>query len=288
MPCVRCWWRTRRRPRPPARSATSWSGALSSELKVDVAETTHRGHARELAAQATADGVDVVVTLGGDGTVNEAANGLLADRTGPARADAGHRARRVDERLLPGAGPLPGPGGGDRRDPRLDPGRPHPPGPARGRHRRGPARPDATDGWTAPRWFVFAAGMGFDADVISRVEAQRARGRRSTGALYVRAGGERLPARPGPAPAADDPRAAGRAAGRRAVPGLVSNVSPWTYLGARPIQPSPEASLDTGLDVFAMGRVGRRPDAAPPAADDGRPTRTPAAAACTAGTTSAS
>jgi diacylglycerol kinase family enzyme len=37
---------------------------------------------------------------------------------------------------------------------------------------------------------------------------------------------------------------------------LVSNVSPWTYLGARPIRPSPEASLDTGLDVFAMGRVG--------------------------------
>jgi diacylglycerol kinase family enzyme len=37
---------------------------------------------------------------------------------------------------------------------------------------------------------------------------------------------------------------------------LVSNVSPWTYLGARPIVPSPEASFDTGLDVFAMGRVG--------------------------------
>jgi diacylglycerol kinase family enzyme len=37
---------------------------------------------------------------------------------------------------------------------------------------------------------------------------------------------------------------------------LVSNVSPWTYLGARPINPSPEATLDTGLDVYAMGRVG--------------------------------
>src|SRR3712207_8619995 len=55
---------------------------------------------------------------------------------------------------------------------------------------------------------------------------------------------------------------------------LVSNVSPWTYLGARPVNPSPEASFETGLDVFAMGRVGvvrmlhhvrqvlaRRPDA---------------------------
>ena len=55
---------------------------------------------------------------------------------------------------------------------------------------------------------------------------------------------------------------------------LVSNVSPWTYLGARPVNPSPEASFDAGLDVFAMGRMGslrmlrdaapdagRRPDA---------------------------
>ena len=55
---------------------------------------------------------------------------------------------------------------------------------------------------------------------------------------------------------------------------LVSNVAPWTYLGARPVNPSPEASFDTGLDVFAMGRMGvfrmlhhvrqvlaRRPDA---------------------------
>jgi hypothetical protein len=37
---------------------------------------------------------------------------------------------------------------------------------------------------------------------------------------------------------------------------LFSNVSPWTYLGARPVQPSPEASFDTGVDVFAMGRRG--------------------------------
>jgi len=37
---------------------------------------------------------------------------------------------------------------------------------------------------------------------------------------------------------------------------LVSNVSPWTYLGARAINPSPDASFDTGLDIFALGRIG--------------------------------
>src|ERR1700710_615193 len=51
--------------------------ALASELKVDLAETQHRGHARELGARALGEGVDVVVPLGGDETVNEVVNGLL-------------------------------------------------------------------------------------------------------------------------------------------------------------------------------------------------------------------
>ena len=229
--------------------------ALSTELKVEVAETTHRGHARELAAGATEDGIDVVVTLGGDGTVNEAANGLLAGGPGPhvpTLAVVPGGSTNVFSRAL-----------GRSRDPVeatgeiLDSLR-------AGRTRLVPlgtasaltGDPGTAEDWTAPRWFVFAAGMGFDADVISRVEAQRARGRRSTGALYVRSGvasfllgrDRRRPpltlTQPGEPP----------------VDGLflalVSNVSPWTYLGARPIDPSPEASLDTGLDVYAMGRVG--------------------------------
>ena len=229
--------------------------ALSSELDVDVAETEHRGHARDLAAQAAADGVDVVVTLGGDGTVNEAANGLLQQGPGPAvptLAVVPGGSTNVFSRAL-----------GRSRDPVeatgeiMDSLR-------AGRTRlvslgTASARTEeagTAEGWTAPRWFVFAAGMGFDADVISRVEAQRARGRRSTGGLYVAAGvnafvlgrDRRRPPMtlelPGAAP----------------VDGLflalVSNVSPWSYLGTRPIVPSPEASLDTGLDLFAMGRIG--------------------------------
>ncbi|MBB3678588.1 diacylglycerol/lipid kinase family protein [Modestobacter versicolor] len=224
--------------------------ALSSELKVEVAETTHRGHARELAAGATDDGVDVVVTLGGDGTVNEAANGLLAHGPGahvPTLAVVPGGSTNVFSRAL-----------GHSRDPVeatgeiLDSIR-------AGRTRLvplGTASAQTGDDWTPPRWFVFAAGMGFDADVISRVEAQRARGRRSTGGLYVRAGVNAFVLgrdRRRPPLTLELP-------GEPPVDGLflalVSNVSPWTYLGARPIQPSPEASLDTGLDVFAMGRVG--------------------------------
>jgi diacylglycerol kinase family enzyme len=112
------------------------------------------------------------------------------------------------------------------------------------------------DEWTAPRWFVFAAGLGFDAEVIARVEERRATGRRSTGALYVKEataafllGRERR-----------KPAMTLHVAGAEPLDGLflclISNVSPWTYLGARPVNPSPEASFDSGLDVFAMGRMG--------------------------------
>src|SRR3954467_2479359 len=258
----------------PAATATTPKGrdvlvrALGSELKVDVAETQHRGHGRELGRRAVEDGVDVVVTLGGDGTVNEVVNGLLErgpSANVPTLAVVPGGSTNVFSRAL-----------GRSRNPIeataeiLDSLR-------AGRTRRvslGTARVETPDGWTEPRWFVFSAGLGFDADVIARVEAKRAQGRRSPGLLYVREttrefllGRERrrpaMTVHPDGEPAVDEVFLC-----------LVSNVSPWTYLGARAINPSPEASFDTGLDVFAMGRTGtvamlralrqtlvRRPDA---------------------------
>jgi diacylglycerol kinase family enzyme len=254
-------------------------GALASELKVDVAETGHRGHGRDLGAEAAAEGIDVVVAVGGDGTVNEVVNGLLAN--GP----AGH---------LPVLAVVPGGSTnvfsralGRSRDPveataeilgALRAGRTRmvslgtvsargtstaalsgadPATAAAAAGADSAANDDAdADDWTDPRWFVFAAGLGFDAEVIARVEARRAAGRRSTGALYVREatsaflfGRERR-----------RPAMTLQVPGEPAVEGLflclISNVSPWTYLGARPINPSPEASFDAGLDVFALGRRG--------------------------------
>lgn len=46
-------------------------------FQYDFAQTKYRGHAREIAAQAAADGYDAVVAVGGDGTANETASGLL-------------------------------------------------------------------------------------------------------------------------------------------------------------------------------------------------------------------
>jgi hypothetical protein len=51
--------------------------ALRSEVDLTVEYTVKRGHAATLTRAAAESGVDVVVTLGGDGTVNEAVNGLM-------------------------------------------------------------------------------------------------------------------------------------------------------------------------------------------------------------------
>jgi diacylglycerol kinase family enzyme len=249
-------------------------GALASELKVDVAHTEHRGHARELAARAAADGMDLVVALGGDGTVNEVVNGLLEKGPSPhvpmlavvpggstnvfSRAlgrsrDPVDATAEILESLRAGRTRLVSLGtvsaSGTSTAPLTDP---------RPEEAAREAAVDAAEdpGWTDPRWFVFAAGMGFDAEVISRVEAQRARGRRSTGGLYIRQALSAFfigPDRRRPAMTIE-------VDGLPPVAGLflslVSNVSPWTYLGARPVVPSPEASFDKHLDVFAMSRTG--------------------------------
>ncbi|CAA9528509.1 MAG: diacylglycerol kinase, catalytic region, partial [uncultured Solirubrobacteraceae bacterium] len=50
--------------------------ALSSRYEVTAFDTQRQGHATELTREAAGEGYDVVVALGGDGTLNEAANGL--------------------------------------------------------------------------------------------------------------------------------------------------------------------------------------------------------------------
>src|SRR2546421_12322169 len=74
----------------PKATATTAAGrdvlahALASQVKLEVVETDYRGHALAVSRNATRDGVDLVVAHGGDGTVNEVVNGLLAD--GPTAA----------------------------------------------------------------------------------------------------------------------------------------------------------------------------------------------------------
>jgi diacylglycerol kinase family enzyme len=55
--------------------------ALQGRYDVHVEETQHRGHALDLSRDAAAQGFDVVAVYAGDGTVNEAANGLAGTET---------------------------------------------------------------------------------------------------------------------------------------------------------------------------------------------------------------
>lgn len=229
----------------PKATSTSRGGrdvlrhALASDTKLEVVETTHRGHAMTAARAARTDGMELVVVHGGDGTVNEAVNGLLADGVGPdvpmLGVVPGGQANVFARALGLPADPV-------EATARLLTAIEH------GRRRRvGLGRADG-------RWFTFNAGVGFDADVIARVE--RRRDKRASQLLYLREGlthylresiGERadLEVRlPGAAPAP----------GQRLV--FVSNTATWTYLGPRPVRLNPRASFDTGLAVFATSRFG--------------------------------
>jgi diacylglycerol kinase family enzyme len=55
--------------------------ALQGRYEVTAIDTEGKGHAIELCRSAAAEHYDVVVAFGGDGTVNEAANGLAGSRT---------------------------------------------------------------------------------------------------------------------------------------------------------------------------------------------------------------
>src|SRR4051794_19017338 len=55
------------------------AAALGGIVDLSFAVSEARGHAIEIAAKAVTDGYDVVVAVGGDGTINEVVNGLLAE-----------------------------------------------------------------------------------------------------------------------------------------------------------------------------------------------------------------
>src|SRR5205814_6081853 len=137
--------------------------ALRSEVDLAVAYTRRRGHATALARDAARDGLDLVVTLGGDGTVNEAVNGLMAEgeyaEDRPALAVVPGGSTNVFARALG----LPGDwaeGTGVILEALRE-----------GRTRTiGLGRAD-------DRYFTFCAGVGLDAEVVHRVERARLRGR---------------------------------------------------------------------------------------------------------------
>jgi diacylglycerol kinase family enzyme len=219
------------------------SRALGSAVDLEVVQTRYRGDATKLAATAASEKFGLVMTLGGDGTVNEAVNGILG---------CPGREPRPNAADLPALAALPG-GNANvfTRSLQL------PPDPvdaagrliedlASGRERY------IGLGTANGRYFTFNAGLGLDAEVVRAVEGRRAHGQSLTPARYARMALRqyyRVTDRRRPAISVDEP------AGLCPDPAyvcMVSNSAPWTYLGRRPVNTNPQAGFETGLDVLAL------------------------------------
>jgi diacylglycerol kinase family enzyme len=216
--------------------------ALASELDLNVVQTRYRGHAGHVAEGAARDGQELVLTLGGDGTVNEVVNGMLRARP-------------------PGAGaPLfaPLPGGSANVFTRalgLPADLVDATGQVLGALQERRTRSIGL-GLAGQRYFCANAGLGLDAEVVRVVEGLRARGRGASAAMYVWAAVRQFCAVTNRRVPALSLERDGAPALHGLFLGIVSNSSPWTYLGQRPVFASPRAGFDTGLDLLAVRRLG--------------------------------
>ena len=229
--------------------ATSISGpvcdlvvrSLAGLVDVRVEKTRYRGHARELAAAARGE---LVIVLGGDGSINEVVNGVMSQHHG---APDGSEPPLIA--VIPG-------GGGNVFAQALGL-----PADAAGAIRRVREVIAAQSyrtiglGLAGDRYFTFSAGLGMDAEVVHEVDLLRAAGRRESASLFLRTmvrhyyrGTDRR--RPALTMERD-----GQPVTTDVFLTIITNRSPWTYFRRRAVLPVPNPDFSSGLDVLAMRRV---------------------------------
>jgi diacylglycerol kinase family enzyme len=204
--------------------------ALQGRYEVDAIDTEAPGHATELCREAAHEGYDIVVAFGGDGTVNEAANGLLGSSTPLCCLPGG--SANVFAKMLGIPGEL------------ID----------ATEHLLAMAddwRPRKVDlGVVNGRCFTFSSGLGLDASVVERVDSK-----------------PRLKARLGPyyfawvalttfarryllTPSRMEVHVGEKKL--KGVTAIVQNGSPFTYFHDRPIDIAEGAALDSGALAGAV------------------------------------
>jgi diacylglycerol kinase family enzyme len=198
--------------------------ALRGSYQVDAIDTEARDHATELCREAAREGYDVVVAFGGDGTVNEAANGLAGFDT-PLSCLPGGRTNvycrmlgiptdvvDATEHLLQIAD--------DWRPRRVD------------------------LGYVNDRKFLFSAGVGLDASVVQRVDAHPRLKARFGEWYYTLTGiqtfNRHYLIHP---PKLEVDLGVEQVAG---VTAIIQNGSPYTFFGNRPVEMGEGATLDSG------------------------------------------
>ncbi|MGH9078296.1 MAG: diacylglycerol/lipid kinase family protein, partial [Acidimicrobiales bacterium] len=206
--------------------------ALAADHDVTVSPTSRRGHATRLAQGAVADGVDVVAVLGGDGTLNEAANGLARSPTALAVLPGG--STNVFARTV-----------GIANDPVEATGQ------LLGALARRSVR-TVNLGSVNGRYFLFHTGIGFDAAVVARVERRAELKRYAGHPLFVWAAvatWARHYDRARPHFRVEVP---GRAPPVEGYLSLCLNTNPYTYLRDRALHVAPGTGLDTDLALVTL------------------------------------
>jgi diacylglycerol kinase family enzyme len=198
--------------------------ALRGRYQVEAVETESRDHATALCREAARERYDVVVAFGGDGTVNEAANGLVGSET-PLSALPGGRTNVYCRMLGIPTDVV------DATEHLL-----------RLTDEWQPRRVDVAR--VNERHFLFSAGVGLDASVVERVDAHprlKARiGEWYYAAVVMRVFGRRYLFNP---PRLEAWLGAERVEGVTAV---VQNAAPYTFFGNRPVHIGEGATLNSG------------------------------------------
>jgi diacylglycerol kinase family enzyme len=206
--------------------------ALQGRYMVEAVDTEKPGHATQICREAAREGYDVLVAFGGDGTVNEAANGLVGSDTPLTVLPGGStnvwcRTLGIPNDVV------------DATEHIL--------------HMADDFRPRRVDtGLVNGRHFVFASGVGLDASVVERVDAHPWRKARFgewyfTWAAIASFNRKYL---------VNAPRVRVEVDGESvdAVTVIVQNSDPFTYFGTRPIRVCEGAGLDTGTLALAVLR----------------------------------
>jgi len=225
-----------------ARARVVIQKSLTADHEVTVAETSRRGHATRLAQGAATKGTDAVIVLGGDGTLNEAANGLAGTTCALGVLPGGStnvfaRTIGMTNDPIEATGELLaalGTGLGEIRSVGL--------------------------GNVNGRRFLFHVGVGFDAAVVAQVEKRSALKRYLGHAFFAYAALDtwarhydrrkphftlELECQDGERVIVDDGYFA-----------ILLNTNPYTFLGERPFNVTPGTSLDTPLSAVVLRSMG--------------------------------
>ena len=213
---------------------------LSKHLEITVANTAARNDATEIAKEAQQQGFEIVIGLGGDGTINEIANGLLANGPNPSGpmlvAIPGGNGNVFARNMGLSENPL------EATSQILN-------------SLNAKNFKDIGVGKIATnnisRWFLFNAGIGLDAAVIAEMEARRAKGKLVSDFAYATLALKELFAKTDRKHAGLNLASESGEVHRDAYFALIVNLAPWAYLGSKPLNPMPLAGHDTALDVYA-------------------------------------